>query len=92
MSSTTRVRTSGSVSGGTPWPRLRTWPGAAGSCGNDFADVCFEDVPRSGQEGGVNVPLQRYGAAQPAVGFVERQPVVHAHDVHPDVAHGNEEF
>ncbi len=27
--STTRVRTSGSVSGRTPWPRLKMWPGAA---------------------------------------------------------------
>ena len=27
--STTRVSTSGSVSGMTPWPRLKTWPGAA---------------------------------------------------------------
>ena len=29
MSSTTRVSTAGSVSGGTPWPRFSTWPGAA---------------------------------------------------------------
>ena len=28
-SSTTRVSTAGSVSGSTPWPRLKTWPGAA---------------------------------------------------------------
>src|SRR5699024_6195508 len=28
-SSTIRVSTSGSVSGGTPWPRLAMWPGAA---------------------------------------------------------------
>ena len=66
--------------------------GGCGAGGNDVADVGFQHLPRRGQQGRVDVALQRHRAAQPAVGFVQRQPVVHADDVDADVAHGDEQL
>ena len=93
MSSTTRVRTSGFVSGGTPCPRFTTWPGR-----------CRARLPGPGGRGlpgpakgasssaGSMLPCSATRAAQPAVGFVQRQPVVNADDVDSHVPHGHQQF
>jgi hypothetical protein len=73
-------------------PQVDHVPGSCRARGYDITNVRFEDFPGGRQQGGVDVSLQRHRAAQPAVRFVEREPVVHAHHIHPYVAHGHQEL
>src|SRR6476661_4986980 len=67
-------------------------PGRRGAGRDHLSDVGFEDFPRRRKQCRVDVALQRDGAAEAAVGFVQRQPVVDPHDVDADVAHRDEQF
>ena len=58
-SSTTRVSTVGSVSGGTPWPRFNTCAGARLPRASTSRTCGLEHGPRRGEQRGVDVALQR---------------------------------
>ena len=91
-SSTTRVSTSGSVSGRTPWPRLKTWPGAARPSVEDPAHLGLDDLPRREQHGRVEVALHRLVRADPAGGHVQRRTPVDADHVGAGLAHRAEQL
>ena len=63
---TMRVSTSGSVSGGTPWPRLTTCAGADAAALEHVEHVGLEHAPRRGQQRGVDVALHDHVAAESA--------------------------
>ena len=84
--STTWVSTPGSVSGSTPWPRLKTCPRAARPCSHHPAHLAVDGRPVGQQDGGVEVALQRAAGADPAGGLVQRHPPVDADDVGAGVA------
>ncbi len=55
-SSTMRVSTSGSVSGGTPWPRLKMCPSAARPCVDDAAHRALDHRPAGASSAGSRLP------------------------------------
>ena len=75
---TSRVRTSGSVSGGTPWPRFTTCPGALSPARSTSAVCRFRAPARRTAEPGSMLPCNGFRPAEPAVRLVERHPVVDA--------------
>ena len=86
-SSTTRVSTSGSVSGSTPWPRLKTWPGAAAPERTTSRTRSRDHRPRRAQQRRVQVALHaRRGPsrrlARPA-GSASRRPTHVGAGLHP---------
>ena len=79
------------MSGGTPWPRFTTCPGAAAAA-DHVGGVRVQRGVAGEQQRGIDVALQRCPAAEPAVRLVQRDPVVDAHHVRAGVAHGDEQL
>ena len=91
--SVSRARMSGSVSGSTPWPRLKTWPGRASRARSRIARArgSTTSQPASSTDG-VEVALQRLAAADPARRLVERDPPVDADHVRARLAEQAEQL
>ena len=78
-SSTTRSRIAGSVSGRTPWPRLKMWPGWSPACSSTARVSAVDHVPGGQAQGGIEVALDGDAGSDPSPGLVEGDPPVHAH-------------
>ena len=85
--STIRASTSGSVSGGTPWPRLKTCPGAAAPERDHRPGPLGQHRPRSPEQRGIEVALHRVPTPEPSVRLGERQPPVDPDHVGSGRAH-----
>ncbi len=86
-SSTMRLRSAGSVSGSTPWPRLKMWPGRppAASRIADRRRLDAREGPE--QQRGIEVPLHAAIAADPLPPLVEPDAPVEADHVAPGLGH-----
>ena len=89
--STMRVSTAGSVSGGTPWPRLRTWAGAALPRSRTSSTCVSSTGHGADSSAGSTLPCRE--RRRPDDGCLgERDAPVDAHHVGADVVHGAEQL
>ena len=86
-SSTIRVSTSGSVSGGTPWPRLKMCPAAPRPSATTRRTAASTTGQSAPQQRRVEVALDDGARPQPAGRLVERDAPVDADDVGAGRAH-----
>ena len=74
-------RSAGSVSGSTPWPRLKMWPGRPPAALEDRDRRRLDPLERPEQERGIEVPLHAAIAADPLPPLVEPDAPVEADHV-----------
>ena len=86
-SSTRRPRSSGSVAGRTPWPRLKMWPGRPSARGQHVAGGRLDVLPRPEQRGGIEVSLHAAVVPDLLPAAVERDAPVEADHVPSGLGH-----
>ena len=91
-SSTTRSRMPGSVSGRTPWPRLKTCPGAEPAAAEHLAGLGLGHLPGGEAQGRVEVALDGQPGPDPPPGLVQRHPPVDADHRAPGGGHRGQQL
>ena len=89
---TTRSRMAGSVSGRTPWPRLKTWPGASPARLEHVSRLGRGHLPGGQAHGRVEVALDGDPRPDPPPGLVQRDPPVDAHHRAPGCGHRGQQL